>query len=393
MAATLIVKNLRALRNVAWSPEGVCALVGPNGAGKSTLLLTLKFLHLSALRGVEESFRRTFGGSYGLRNRTASEDEKIELSLKLGELLWGLELETRGPSISWPVAETFEDPNSPSESWQRGVDSGDLVSSQLIEADDKNYHVVDRIPVGRSSNLAIDLLARTYPTESSGPQRFLSFISNARVFHDPDLWSLRTQGSPTTAGPELDSRSQTAFAVLHTWNSRREHRHRYQFVVEGLQAAFPSACADLDFETAGQTVFARTWAAGSEWPTPIASEANGVLAMLVYLCNIASGEPEGLIALDEPENSLHPFALRELVRAAEAWSEAYATTIVFATHSPVILDALGGQPERVWVMRNDAGDSPNPTRLDRLKNPEWLQHFAFGSLYANGELGSNDDAA
>ena len=85
-------------------------------------------------------------------------------------------------------------------------------------------------------------------------------------------------------------------------------------------------------------------------------------------------------------------ALRELIDSAQAWSEAHDVTIVLATHSPVLLNAINN-PERVWVMRNDAGDAPNPTRLDRLKNLDWLRQFTLGTLYANGQIGSNDDAA
>jgi predicted ATPase len=186
------------------------------------------------------------------------------------------------------------------------------------------------------------------------------------------------QGSPTTGESQLHSRGINAFAVLRMWKERREYRHRHEFVLDGLRAAFPSICGDLDFESAGQI---------------IASEANGVLAMLVYLCDIASGELDGLVAIDEPENSLHPHAIRELLAGANAWSDAYGTTIVLATHSPVLLNELTATPERVWVVRTHAGGEPNPMRLDKLENPDWLRNFTLGTLYANGELGSNDDVA
>jgi predicted ATPase len=331
---TLHVENLRALRRVNWAPEGVCALVGPNGSGKSTLLQVLRFLALTATRRPEEAARQTFGSAYGLRNRSADDADEITIGFDSGGSTWATTLVTSGTSIEF-------------------------------------------------SGFA----------ESGDQPRVADLFKRFHVYHDPDLWSLRMQGSPMTGDSHIHSRGLNVFAVLRLWNERREHRHRQQFVLEGLRAAFPSVCGDLDFESAGQTTFVRLWAPGSELPTPIANEANGVLAMLVYLCNIASGEPGGLVAIDEPENSLHPHAIRELLAAANAWSEAYDTTIVLATHSPVILNELTGSPERVWVMRQDAGDEPDPKRLDQLKNPDWLRNFALGTLYASGELGSNDDAA
>jgi predicted ATPase len=380
MSFTLRVENLRALRKVEWAPRGVCALVGANGAGKSTLLLTLRFLSVSARRGIQEGFQQTFGSSYGLLNRHADVGDEIWVGLEIEGARWRVRLNSHGASIEWPAEEALDDERT-EHSWHREEGAGTTTGGV--------QHVV-----GTATNLAVQLLGND-PSEPSKERsaEILSLLEGFRVYHDPDLWSLRMHGSSNAAETILHSRSTNAFAVLRMWNERREHRHRHRFVLQGLQAAFPHICSDLDFESAGQTTFARVWAPGNELPTPIANEANGLLAMLVYLCNIASSDPGGLVAIDEPENSLHPHALRELVDSAESWSNAHRTSIVFATHAPVILNELNNRPEQVWVMRDDAGDSPNPTRLDRLKNPDWLRHFTLGTLYANGELGSNDDAA
>lgn len=390
MSFTLHVNNLRALRKVEWSPEGVTALVGPNGAGKSTLLLALKLLQLSARRGIEEGFRHSFGGSYGLRSRSATEDDRVSVGLEFEDLSWELELEPEGATIFSPAAEQLEVDSSPSRSWFRNPGGASVILQAANESQAGNV----TLNTGSAYNLAIDLLARHGQGQTKADAKsILDILLGVRVFHDPALWSLRTQGSSTATTADLHSRSTNAFAMLRMWNERREHRHRYQFVHEGLRNAFPANCDDLDFESAGQTTVVRVWPPNSELPVPIANEANGLLAMLVYLCNIASSDPGGLVAIDEPENSLHPFALRELIENARAWSEAHDTTIVLATHSPVILDTLGPDPTKIWVMRSDAGPAPNPIRLDRLKNPDWLRNFTLGTLLATGELGSNDDAA
>jgi predicted ATPase len=380
---TLHVENLRALRRVEWAPQGVCALVGANGSGKSTLLQVLRFLNVAVTRNAEEAFRQTFMSSYGLRNRWAADVEAISIRVEIDGTTWAVGLNPGGSSITWPAAEELVPAEASAIRWTRREGGAQLeYGGDLVQQ------------IGNTTNLAIQLLALSNREEWRKPAaKFVHAFERLRVFHDPDLWTLRIQGSSTATEPLLHSRGINAFAVLRMWNERREHRHRLQFVLDGLRAAFPTICGDLDFESAGQTTFVRLWPPGRELPTPIANEANGVLALLVYLCDIASGEPGGLVALDEPENSLHPHAIRELLTAAEAWSEAYDTTAVFATHSPVILNELTGAPERVWVMRTNPGVEPNPTRLDKLKNPDWLRNFTLGTLYANGELGSNDDAA
>jgi energy-coupling factor transporter ATP-binding protein EcfA2 len=377
---TLHVENLRALRQVEWSPEGVCALVGANGSGKSTLLQVLRFLNLSITRGVEEAFRQIFISSYGLRNRSALDVETIRLGISIDGATWTVRLSPAGGSIAWPAMEVLDPGKGPR--WMRAEGSSAVVSTDAGE---------EPVQLGSVANLAIEILARQPGEWQQAARSVVGVLERLRIYHDPDLWTLRTQGSSTAVDSRLHSWGLNTFAVLRTWNERREHRHRQQFVLDGMRAAFPNICGDFDFESAGQTTFLRLYPPGSEQPTPIANEANGVLAMLIYLCDIASGEPGGVVAIDEPENSLHPHALRVLVESAQAWSETYDCTVVLATHSPVILNELTGFPERVWVMQTS--NELNPTRLDRLKNPEWLRHFALGTLYASGELGSNDDAA
>jgi predicted ATPase len=308
---TLRVENLRALRRVEWAPEGVCALVGANGSGKSTLLQVLRFLNVAVQRGVEEAFRLTFVSSYGLRSRSADDDAKIIIGYGLDHANWTVDLNPRGGSIAWPAAEGLR-VSSPPGSWSR-PEGGDHATS----TDD------ERFMVGPTANLAVAQLRAFSELDewwSKAAVDFVQAFKSIRVYHDPDIWSLRIQGSPTGVDTVLHSRGINAFAVLRMWNERREHRHRHQFVLDGLRAAFPSICGDLDFESAGQTTFVRLWPPGSELPSPIANEANGVLALLVYLCDLASGEPGGLVAIDEPENSLHPHALRVLLESAEATS-------------------------------------------------------------------------
>jgi predicted ATPase len=96
-----------------------------------------------------------------------------------------------------------------------------------------------------------------------------------------------------------------------------------------------------------------------------------------------------VVAIDEPEDALHPFAIRTLARFAERLARKRHLRVILATHSPVLLDAFNDTPERVHVL--DRNIWPGPTPLTELKNPDWLRQFRLGELYADGELGSNDD--
>jgi predicted ATPase len=110
--------------------------------------------------------------------------------------------------------------------------------------------------------------------------------------------------------------------------------------------------------------------------------------MLILLCDLAAADEDSLVAIDEPENSLHPFAIREFLRRANAWAQQRRLTVLLATHSPVLLDEMTGRPEQVFVLHPNRD---GPTRIDEAHNPRWLANFRIGELYADGELGSNDE--
>jgi predicted ATPase len=96
-----------------------------------------------------------------------------------------------------------------------------------------------------------------------------------------------------------------------------------------------------------------------------------------------------VVAIDEPENSLHPYALRAFLRRTSRWARQHKLTVLLATHSTVLLDEL--TPEQVYVMKANKPSGSMPTRLDKLCNREWLEGFKLGDLYEQGEIGSNQD--
>ncbi|MEO5726134.1 MAG: AAA family ATPase, partial [Byssovorax sp.] len=171
---------------------------------------------------------------------------------------------------------------------------------------------------------------------------------------------------------QLHSRGTNALTLLRRWSQERAHRHRYQFVVDGLKAAFPGTVSDLEFKEAGTTLVANVFRPGIEQPSPLANEANGVLQLLVLFCEVAAAEDESVVAIDEPENGLHPYALRRFLSRTSRWAKQHNVTVLLATHSTVLLDELSPHPEQVFVMKAAEEGEPVPTRLDKLCNPEWL---------------------
>lgn len=369
-AFTLRVDNLRGLRQVRWTLDGVRVLIGANGAGKSTVLLALQLLHTALDRGLPEATRIVLGGSQGLKHRDALDEEPVELGIDLDDLQWRVRLSPREASVDYRAEESLR------------------AGERLIYRRDAlgNFEVLgERWSTDERLGLKAVLDAQR---ELPEVERMAAFLRSISVFHDPALVQLRG-GSHAAHTKHLHSRGLNALTMLRLWNEQRPDRHRFRFVLTGLQAAFPGLIEDLDFEVAGSTVAARVYRPGHELPDPLANEANGVLAMLVALCALAAAEDGGVVALDEVGNALHPFALRVLARRAEHQARQRGLTVILATHNTVLLDHFDGQPERVHVLDRTAW--PGPVALPELRNPKWLRQFRLGELYADGELGSNDD--
>ncbi len=348
------LRNYRSLREATWEiTTGVHAVVGPNGAGKSTLLGAFKFLRVLWDRGLHAALASPYP-SGPTKNWDAQPEEPVEIGLRLDETS---RLDLR---------------------FQPTARNGEV--SGWIRVEDGTASTYDREIRERSGDFPLRLLWTNGPP--AGLDRFLRSIT---VFHDLDIWAIRDTGSPAAEDRHLQSRGANALTMLRKWFLTAPERHRYQFVLDGLREAFPGLVGDLDFDERGRYVLARIYRPGSESGRSISDEANGVISMLASLCALAGTPDGGIVLIDEPETALHPWAIRELVRRAAAWTERRGITAVLMTHSPVLLSELNATPERVHVLSEETGFRPR--RLSDLRNPDWIAQFTLGELLVDGELG------
>lgn len=373
---TLHVRNLRALRQVDWTPAPVSLLIGANGAGKSTTLLVLRLLQLTFDRGLSDATRIALGGSHNLASWGKRDDEKVEVGLQVGAYRWQIALNPREASVD-PIAE------------ERLFDGQRIVferdSFGALRYGDQVL-VVEPGPIGLRALVdrgTVDVAVRSVAT----------LLQRIGVYQDPDLALLRKEGADVTDNVGIRTRGENSLSVLHRWQQSESDEHRYAFVIGGMKAAFPASFSELEFQIAGKTLTARTLRPGSERVSWLADEANGVLQLLVLLCEVASAQEGGVVAIDEPENGLHPYALRVFLRKTEQWATQHHVTVVLATHSTVLLDQFSSKPEAVFVMSTDPSEVEKPISLSKMCNPDWLAGFKLGDLYEQGELGNNDDAA
>src|SRR5207248_3307637 len=123
----------------------------------------------------------------------------------------------------------------------------------------------------------------------------------------------------------------------------------WEFVRDSMRDAFRDLFEDLEFEQAGQRLSANVILSNRRSPLPAYLMSDGWLTGLLHLCAVASGVSGSVVTIDEPENALHPHAIRSLIESSRQWARKQDLTIVLATHSPVVLNQFRGDDrERVF---------------------------------------------
>lgn len=370
----LHVRQLRALRHVDWKPAAVSLLIGANGAGKTTTLLVLRLLRLAYERGLAEAVRQALGGSHNLSSWGRPQDALTEVGVSLGNVRWRIALNASEGSVDAVAEEEL-------------MDGEEVVLSR--DALGVLRHKTQVVPSEHGSTALRQMVDRGAVDPSI--RSIATFLQKISVFQEPDLVALR-RGSPAEDDQTLEIRGSNAVTVLRRWHQSRPDKDRFDFVVGGLREAFPEHFESIDFHQAGNTLAARIYRPGSEQPSWLTDAANGLIQMAVLLCDVAHTNDGGVVAIDEPENGLHPFALRVFLRKTRQWAAKHHVTVLLATHSTVLLDEFNSTPGDVFVMTISEGQGEQPCALDKLRDREWLTGFNLGTLYSQGEIGSNDDA-
>lgn len=142
---------------------------------------------------------------------------------------------------------------------------------------------------------------------------------------------------------------------------------------------------DVIFEIDGGSVQMFIAEAGGRH-IPATRLSDGTLRYLCLLAILLHPDPPPLVVIEEPELGLHPDILPFLAELLKTASE--RMQLIVTTHSRLLVDAVGEQPECVVVCGKENGQTVMQ-RLDAEHLKGWLESYSLGELWSRGELGGN----
>lgn len=369
MSITLTIQNYRGLRDISCTvPSGVSIVVGPNGAGKTTLLKVPELFRHAFNRGWSPAVEQ-HGGLHGYKSVLAEPGELVRLRLERSELTW--EVDFNG-SVEGTVSPS-EDLHLAGQRVGRRDDGGTVWGADGLRLLSGTEYSIARLLVDREK----------LPVSS------MAAVPDMRCYSDFFSYRLRTSGSENSADTHLHPTGLNVLTVLRNWKDKLATRSRQEFVMDVMREAFPGF-VDLEFEVTSNVVDALVVARsrGVLHTTKLRNQANGFIHGLMCLTGVASTPPGGLVTLDELETALHPYAIRRVLEGIRRWSSEQEIDVVLSTHSPVVIDAMNGEPEQVLVFTS--GDEEGLRPLCYLHDRAMLERFSVGDMYSQLRVGAPD---
>ena len=362
------VHNYRALADVEIEAGPINVVFGPNGAGKSTLLDSLYFFRDCAIRGVEvASTERDHG--IGILWDGAVENHPIKVELADGDITYGLSF-----TLSAGRIDPF--PGERLLSSSRGIA---LIARSPWSDKAALFHSEIDLREPEKLTLGLFLDFNRGDEEAGHLNQLLHYV---RLYHSRSflLRPLKRSGSERSPQTRLWDYGNNAWSVLRNLQDKRNVDPRYDTIMRHMAEAFPMFDDIVLEQTGPSSVYATFMERGRRSGIFASGASDGVLQLLLLLIALFSEGPrESILLFDEPEVSLHPWALVVFARAVKLAAEQWNKQVFLATHSPVLISQF--EPRDILV----AGVESGRARFDRLSEiseiRDLLEDYAAGSLY------------
>lgn len=372
----LQVKNFRSLADVSIELRPINVLFGPNGSGKSTLLDTIWFVRDCTKRGVDEaaSYRsHGIGMLWDGADQEANISIQIETNLAEYEVLFGF---SEGRIEPFAGETLYSKPRN-----RRLIDR--KIGSDKVEFYSNSMEQLVSITLKDAEKLALNwyLAFEDKSDEAAELDRSLQFV---RLYHARKILlpTLKRNGSESSYHTCLWEYGQNVWSVLRNIHDKRAIDNRYDTIIDFMRESFPNF-KDLVIEQTGpNSVYGSFLESGRQDLIQASGVSDGHLQMLIHLTALFSEgmDRDSLIVFDEPETSLHPYAISIFAEAVKLATKEWNKQVFIATHSPVLISQF--DPEDLLATGLDESGQTVLTRVSEMEDiKDLLESYATGSLY------------
>lgn len=334
MIHRLQVKNYRSLADIDITLEPLTVFVGHNGSGKSNLVDVLRFVQDALRLGLDAAIVNRHGMSVLRRWSDKGRAYNIEITLDI-----------RTESVTGSYSFTLG-------SERRGeyrVKRETALLNQLAEKSTLSFETYNSkwrqkpkgiAPKLDNSTLILPLLAHTAPYKNF--YEFIAGMSFYNIFPN----SLAEPQKPANPYP-LNEHGINLASALRDIQRNSKDKNTHKNLVQSIQRVMPDI---VDFQVSQiggylLTKIRRAIVDQKRAMFELSQESDGTLRMLGILTALHQTPPRTLIALEEPELTIHPGVLHLL------WDEiedaAKASQVILTTHSPDLLDLCDADSLRV----------------------------------------------
>ena len=239
-----------------------------------------------------------------------------------------------------------------------------------------------REPEKLSLGLFLDFNERE--NEAEDLDHLLRYIRlySSRSFH---IWPLKRKGSESSHQIRLWDFGDNAWSVLRNLQDKRSIDDRYKTVMGYMAEAFPAFDGIVLEQTGPTSVYASFQEKGRRQGIFASGASDGHVQLLLLLIALFSeGQRKSILLFDEPEVSLHPWALVVFARAVKEAAGKWHKQILLATHSPVLISQF--EPQDILVADMDDGRARFERLSDIQEFRDLLEEYAAGSLFMSGAV-------
>ena len=372
------IRNFKSIGQASVDLNPLTAFVGPNGSGKSNFLDAIAFVQECLAESVEMAFKHR-GGIGAVRRRSTGHPTHIGVRLDMA-----LD-DDRFASYAFEIAA------KPTERFriarERCETQGFMENRHLFEVADGEFK--KEIP-GIRPKVSSDRLALFAASATEEFRPVYDFLTSIR-FYSIVPSCLRELQDPDP-GEYLKGDGSNAAAVLKRLAETNEGRPYDRLcrllskIVEGIQK--------VEYQSIGQkeTIqFKQDVGQKHPWTFDSLNMSDGTLRMLGLLLAVYQPGEQSVIAIEEPEATVHPAAAESIVEVL--LDAARERQILFTTHSPDILDYKGLNDDQVRVVTIDGGQTLVSPLSEASRNAIRQRLYTPGELLRADELNPDIGAA